>query len=180
MVKNLPAMWENWVWFLCWKDPLEEGMATHSSILVWRTPWTEEPHRLCMGSESATTEQLRTHIQTDAEAPRLWPPDVKSQLIRKDLTWERLKVGGEGDDRGDGWWHHWLTDINLSKLQEMAKDREAWHATVHGVAKCQTGLSYWTTARTNGDTYAEENFTPWSHVSFQGMPTLRSCTTCRE
>ena len=59
-----------------------------------------------MGSESATTEQLRTHIQTDAEAPRLWPPDVKSQLIRKDLTWERLKVGGEGDDRGDGWWHH--------------------------------------------------------------------------
>ena len=38
MVKNLPAMLENWVQSLGWKDPLEEGMATHSSILVWRIP----------------------------------------------------------------------------------------------------------------------------------------------
>ena len=37
-VKNLPAMWETWVWSLGWEDPLEEGMATHSSILVWRFP----------------------------------------------------------------------------------------------------------------------------------------------
>ena len=36
MVKNLPAMWEIWVQSLGWEDPLEEGMATHSSILVWR------------------------------------------------------------------------------------------------------------------------------------------------
>ena len=36
MVKNLPAMWETWVWFLGREDPLEEGMATHSSILAWR------------------------------------------------------------------------------------------------------------------------------------------------
>ena len=43
MVKNLPAMWETWVWSLGWEDPLEEGMATHSSILAWRIPWTEEP-----------------------------------------------------------------------------------------------------------------------------------------
>ena len=40
MVKNLPAMWETWVWSLGWKDPLEKGMATHSSILAWRIPWT--------------------------------------------------------------------------------------------------------------------------------------------
>ena len=43
MVKNLPAMWETWVQSLGWGDPLEKGMATHSSILVWRIPWTEEP-----------------------------------------------------------------------------------------------------------------------------------------
>ena len=40
----------------------------------------------------------------EAEAPILWPPDVKSRLIGKDWCWERLKAGGEGDDRGwDGW-----------------------------------------------------------------------------
>ena len=43
MVKNLSAMQEIWVQPLGWGDPLEEGMATHSSILAWRIPWTEEP-----------------------------------------------------------------------------------------------------------------------------------------
>ena len=43
MVKNLPAMWEIWVWSLGQEDPLEKGMATHSSILAWRIPWTEKP-----------------------------------------------------------------------------------------------------------------------------------------
>ena len=42
MIKTQPAMQETWVQSLGWKDPLEEGMATHSSILAWRTPWTEE------------------------------------------------------------------------------------------------------------------------------------------
>ena len=42
-VKNLPAMQETWVQSLGWEDPLEKGMATHSSILAWRIPWTEEP-----------------------------------------------------------------------------------------------------------------------------------------
>ena len=41
--KNLPAMRETWVPSLGWEDPMEEGMATHSSILAWRIPWTEEP-----------------------------------------------------------------------------------------------------------------------------------------
>ena len=40
LVKNLPAMWETWVQFLGWEDPLEKGTATHSSILAWRIPWT--------------------------------------------------------------------------------------------------------------------------------------------
>ena len=42
-VKNPPAMQETRVWSLGQKDPLEKGMATHSSILAWRIPWTEEP-----------------------------------------------------------------------------------------------------------------------------------------
>ena len=41
--KKPPAMWETWVQFLGWEDPLEKGMVTHSSILAWRIPWTEEP-----------------------------------------------------------------------------------------------------------------------------------------
>ena len=51
MVKNLPAVWETWVWSLGWGDALERETATHSSILAWRIPWTEEPGRLqSMGS----------------------------------------------------------------------------------------------------------------------------------
>ena len=53
-VKNLPAMQEIWVWSLVWEDPLEKGMATHSSIFAWRIPWAEEPGGLqSMGSERA-------------------------------------------------------------------------------------------------------------------------------
>ena len=46
MAKNLPAMQESWVQSLGWEDPLEQGTATHSSILAWRIPWTEEPGEL--------------------------------------------------------------------------------------------------------------------------------------
>ena len=51
-VKNLPAMQETWDPSLGREDPLEEGMATHSIILTWRIPWTEEPGGLqSMGSQ---------------------------------------------------------------------------------------------------------------------------------
>ena len=54
LVKNLPAMQETWVQFLGWEYPLEKEMATHSSILAWRIPWTEEPGRLqSMGSQES-------------------------------------------------------------------------------------------------------------------------------
>ena len=46
MVKNLPAMQETWARSLGREDPLEKGMAIHSSILAWRIPWTGEPDRL--------------------------------------------------------------------------------------------------------------------------------------
>ena len=46
MVKRLPTMWETRVQSLGWEDPLEKEMATHSSILAWKIPWTEEPGKL--------------------------------------------------------------------------------------------------------------------------------------
>ena len=50
-------MQETWVQSLGWKDPLEEEMATHSSILAWEIPWTEEPDRLqSMGSQKSGTQ----------------------------------------------------------------------------------------------------------------------------
>ena len=57
MVKNLPAMQETWVRSLGPEDLLEEGMVTHSSILAWEIPWTEEPGRLqSMGSQKSWTQ----------------------------------------------------------------------------------------------------------------------------
>ena len=51
MVKNLPAVQEIWVRSLDQEDPLEKEMETHSSILAWRIPWTEEPGLWSMGSQ---------------------------------------------------------------------------------------------------------------------------------
>jgi len=56
LVKNPPAMQETRVQFLGWEDPLEMEMTTHSSILAWRIPWTEEPGGLqSMGSQESDT-----------------------------------------------------------------------------------------------------------------------------
>ena len=54
LVKNPPAMQETWVWFLSLENPLEKEMATHSSILAWKIPWTEESGGLqSMGSQES-------------------------------------------------------------------------------------------------------------------------------
>ena len=63
-VKNLPAMRETWVQSLGWEDPLEEGMATHSSILAWISPWTEEPDGH-MGSQRAGHDWATKHSTID-------------------------------------------------------------------------------------------------------------------
>ena len=60
MVKNLPAMQEILVRFLGWEDPLEKGMATHSSILAWRISWTEEPGGLQSMGLQAVGQVLAT------------------------------------------------------------------------------------------------------------------------
>ena len=65
-VKNLPGVWETWVQSLGWEDPWEEGIATHSSILDWRIPWTEESSGLqFMGLPRVdTAERLSTALET--------------------------------------------------------------------------------------------------------------------
>ena len=62
VVKNLPASAGDAGWSLGWEDPLEEEMATHSSILAWRIPWAEEQELQFIGLKSwDTAEQLSVH-----------------------------------------------------------------------------------------------------------------------
>ena len=83
--------------------------------------------------------------RTDAEAgtPVLWPPDAKNQLIENTPMLGKI----EGRRRRGRQKMRWLDDItdskdvSLSKLQKMVKDREAWHATVHGVTNSRTWLT---------------------------------------
>ena len=81
-LKLLPAMWETWVWSLGREDPLEKEMATHSSTLAWRIPWTEEPGRLQstglqrVGHDWATSLSLSTRIKSMITAAT----DLKNHL----------------------------------------------------------------------------------------------------
>ena len=73
MIKNLPTKQETWVLYLGWEDPLEKEMATHSSILAWEIPWTEESDSPWGHKELDTTEctHMRAHTHTHT---RLYGP----------------------------------------------------------------------------------------------------------
>ena len=134
MVKHVPTMRETWVRSLGQEDPLEKEMATHSSILAWKIPWTEDPDRLqSMGSqrvrhdwETSLTHSLiitynykiqPVHSKGDqswvfigrtdakAETPILWPPHVKSWLIGKDS--DAGRDWGQ-EEKGTTGWDGWM------------------------------------------------------------------------
>ena len=69
VVKNHPTIQEMWVQSLDWEDPLEEEMATHSSVLSWEIPWTEEPG----GLQSMGCQRVRHQLVTKQQGEALWP-----------------------------------------------------------------------------------------------------------
>ena len=88
MVKNLPAVQEIWVWSLGWKDPLEKGMGTHSSILSWRVPWTEEPGEL----RPVGSQRIGHNWATNTHNAFIVCPVFRSQSDISHYTWGEEKL----------------------------------------------------------------------------------------
>ena len=109
---------------------------------------TLESHLDCKEIQPVNSKGNQSWIfigRTDVEAETLilWPPDAKTDSLEKTLMLGKI----EGGRRRGRQRMRWL-DMSLSKLWEILKDKEAWHASVHGVTKSLTRLSNWTTTTT--------------------------------
>ena len=125
MVKNLPAMWETQVWSLVREDPLEKGMATHSSILAWRIPWTEEPS----GLQSMGSQRVEHDWATNT---RGFPGDTSG----KEFPWQWRRCKRHGFNlwvRKIPWRRKWQP--TLAFLPGESHGQKSLAPTVHGVAK---------------------------------------------
>ena len=103
IIKNLPAMQQTWVLSLGQEDPLEKGMATHSSIFAWRIPWTEGPVRLQSMGLQSQTQLSDFHSTTEQKVPCIYSmtiPVLKTERVERAPKMERsLHV-----QRGKGNW----------------------------------------------------------------------------
>ena len=142
-----------WMWELDYKESGAPKNWCFWTVVLEKTP--ESPLD-CKEIQPVHPKGNQSWIligRTDAEpeAPVLWPPDVKHWLTGKvpeaGKTEGRRRRGQQRMKQLDG-----ITDsmdMSLSQLQEIVKDREAWHASVHGVTKIQTQHSTWTMTTTN-------------------------------
>ena len=114
-VKSLPARQETWVPFLGQKDPLEKEMATHSSILAWRTPQTEEPGRQSTGLDSLWGCQSQTRLSIGSSSSCTWVPSLGGEdALEKGtathssvLAWEIRWTGEPGRPQSRGSQKSW-------------------------------------------------------------------------
>ena len=96
-LKHLPAIQQPWVRSLGWEDPLEKEMATHSSILAWRIPWTEEPVELqSMGSQrvrhdcATSLHFTSSHSEKISDLTKILFKNRKTKAHKGQVIWPNL------------------------------------------------------------------------------------------
>ena len=172
MVKNLPTMWEAWVRSLGWEDPLEEGVATHSSILAWRIPWTEGPHELqSMGSQRVGHDWVTKHSTWLFSGSWSWSSNTLAtwceEPTEKTLMLGMLKAGGEGGERG---WDGWMASLT-EWTRVWASSGSWWRTGKPGV------LLSMGSQRVTHNWATEQQQQAWGWHIWAKIGLLKSCTT---